>query len=441
MHRNIRAAAVAVVFAVPLLQAVDKLRIAKIGYGDLIDTTLSRTAGFSSKSSIEKTLTKIRADGYTAVYWRMFWEGHPARDIISFNVTQMQQFAAAAKDFENTPYAWDPHEIRWPSEVTHRLGMKFYAWIVPYNEGVLPGAYLQHGIATHKIRFAGEQPPFRFPYWRAIHLGEFSAYETDFPYITKFVYVHPEYQSIDRQQRTYHEGILEWAYPEARKYWIDDVKLILDKYDIDGVYVDTRTELMSPEHADYYGFNKPVVEEFQKRYGVNILEEDFDVELWRGLRGEHFTLFLKELAQVLHGRGKALSLGTSRGDYIGFPLGNMKLEWRRWITEKIVDELVFEPHGWGWGRQGYGYVTDFATARGLRPLETMVREDYYPVASTHGAKLVIECRPYVSRPSSDECCSGRATVVGSVQYPANWCEIVTKMPEFSGTAGYPDLAR
>ena len=78
MHRNIRSAVVAVTFAVSLLQGADKLRIAKIGYGDLIDTTLSKTTGFSSKSSIEKTLTNVRAQGFTAVYWRMFWEGRPS---------------------------------------------------------------------------------------------------------------------------------------------------------------------------------------------------------------------------------------------------------------------------------------------------------------------------------------------------------------------------
>jgi hypothetical protein len=36
MHRNIRAATVAVTFAVSLLQGADNLRIAKIGYGDSI---------------------------------------------------------------------------------------------------------------------------------------------------------------------------------------------------------------------------------------------------------------------------------------------------------------------------------------------------------------------------------------------------------------------
>ena len=201
-------------------------------------------------------------------------------------------------------------------------------------------------------------------------------YQTEFTWQSKFVHDNPQYQSIDRRQKRYHHGVLEWIYPEARRYWLDDVKQILDRYAVDGIYMDTRTELMSPEHADQFGFNEPIVREFKQRYGVNILEEDFDVELWRSLRGEYFTLFLEEMARLIHSKGKLFSLGTSRGDYIGFPLGNMKLHWRDWIAKKTIDELHLDEHGWGWGPQGYGYLTDFATSRGLKPLDAALREDY-----------------------------------------------------------------
>jgi hypothetical protein len=43
------------------------------------------------------------------------------------------------------------------------------------------------------------------------------------------------------------------------------------------------------EHADQYGFNRPIVEEYERRYGVSILEKDFDLENWRSFRGEYFN--------------------------------------------------------------------------------------------------------------------------------------------------------
>jgi hypothetical protein len=317
--------------------------------------------------------------------------------------------------------------------------LKFYAWIVPYNEGAPPGSWAEHcydyGLpdsvddAHRSAMMLGCPSMPNIFTWGTIQ-------RTEFGYQTKFVHDHPEYQLVDREGKHYHYGNLEWAYPEAREYWLNDVKLILDKYDVDGIYMDTRTECMSPEHADKYGFNEPIVREFQKRYGVNILEEDFDVEKWRALRGEYFTLFLSEMSKTIHARGKSFCLGTSRGDYIGFPLGNMKLEWRKWISEKMIDALELEAHGWGWGKQGYGYLTDFATGRGLKPLEVMVREDYGPLCEKYGVRLYFAKGQNCfnrRRPLYMESAIGRAAPDGIVLAP-DWCDKTAAMPEFSGTA-------
>jgi hypothetical protein len=225
--------------------------------------------------------------------------------------------------------------------------------------------------------------------------------------------------------------MLEWAYPEARQYWVHIADDLVSRYDVDGLYMDTRTECMSPPYADEFGFNDPIVEEYKRRWGVDIRTEDFDLEKWRGLRGEYFTELLREIAAVVHARGKRFSLGTARGDYIGFPLGNMKLEWRKWISEKIIDELHLDEYGWGWGRQGYGYVTDFATGRGLKPLDVAVREDYGPLSKQHGVRLYFKCNPYRPRLLSKPCCHSRATLA-TPPPPAGWCEQLAAMPEFDG---------
>src|SRR2546422_10941551 len=275
------------------VRVAEKRSIATFSFADFLDPSVSKVASLSSKQSIEKTFRSLRDQGFTDVYWRVSGEGHPIANLYYFNGAAIEQMMAAAKEFENTPFAWDPYELRWPIEVAHREGLKFYAWIVPYNEGVPPGSYAQYGdVGPTDTGYVYEQPTRKWPYVAALRTPAGGVYyQTEFTWQSKFVHDNPQYQSIDRRQKRYHHGVLEWIYREARRYWLDDVKQILDRYAVDGIYMDTRTELMSPEHADQFGFNEPIVREFKQRYGVNILEEDFDVELWRSPRGEYFTLF------------------------------------------------------------------------------------------------------------------------------------------------------
>jgi hypothetical protein len=418
----------------------DRRKIATISYADFLDTSITKSTQFSSRDAISQTFHRLRTEGFTDIYWRVSGEGHPLSSLYYFNAAAIDQMMAAAKEYANTPYAWDPYELRWPVEAAHREGLKFYAWIVPYNEGAPPGSYVRLGdVGPTDTGYLYPQPRRNWPYMGLLKSpagGEY--YQTEFTWQSKFVHDHPQFQSIDRRQRRYHYGVLEWAYPEARQYWLADVRRILDKYAVDGIYMDTRTEAMSPEHADQFGFNAPVVAEFEKRYGVNILREDFDLELWRSLRGEYLTLFLEELAALIHGKGKLFSLGTSRGDYIGFPLGNMKLEWRKWISKHTIDEIHLDEHGWGWGPQGYGYLTDFATSRGLKPLEAMLRDDYAPLCKKYDVKLYVRCGAYKPRAITDECCRGRATP-HAIAAPSDWCDRLLSMPEVDGSLFSPHL--
>jgi hypothetical protein len=90
------------------------------------------------------------------------------------------------------------------------------------------------------------------------------------------------------------------------------------------------------------------------------------------------------------------------------------------------------------GNKGYGYVTDFATGRGLRPLEVMIRDDYSPLCRRHGVKLYYRCNPYRPRPLSEPCCYHRAAP-GAPKPPADACRRIAAMPEIDGTIEKPDI--
>ena len=120
--------------------------------------------------------------------------------------------------------------------------------------------------------------------------------------------------------------------------------------------------------ADQFGFGKPIVEEYKRRYGVDILRQQFDLEKWRRLCGEYLTQFIRELGKMVAARKKEFLVGIPQGDYLGLPNSNMHVDWRTWVRDRLVDGLVV---GVVTGkfifpeRVGYGYLTDMEDGIGL----------------------------------------------------------------------------
>lgn len=135
---------------------------------------------------------------------------------------------------------------------------------------------------------------------------------TRFLWVTKFTQQHPEFLVTDRARKRVQHGVMEYAYPEVRRYMRKVIQDLVERYDVDGVFLSTRSHSVPAEHGDQFGFNEPVVKEFERRYGVNILKSVFDLEQWRQLRGGYLTRFLREVNRDLKARGKQLSIGIPR---------------------------------------------------------------------------------------------------------------------------------
>ncbi|MDD4153302.1 MAG: family 10 glycosylhydrolase [bacterium] len=216
---------------------------------------------------------------------------------------------------------------------------------------------------------------------------------TPFPWQSRFTIEHPQYQVIDRSQKEYQYGVLEYAYPEARQYIVRQISKMVREYKYDGVYLCTRTHSRPAEQADKYGFNKPVVEEYMKRYGVDILKHDFDLEKWRKLRGEYFVQLYRELRRALP--NTVLMTGIPRGRYIGPPYGNMYLDWESLVRNRLVDHLVI---GISTGKTLYpnlvsiahadlGYLSSEDDKIGIPIWEDAVNRIYGPLCHRYGVNL------------------------------------------------------
>jgi hypothetical protein len=218
---------------------------------------------------------------------------------------------------------------------------------------------------------------------------------------TYYVLRNPHHQLMDRSQRCVLPGVLCYAYPEVRQYRMGQIRWLLSEHPWDGVFLCTRSQSPPAQFADQFGFNPPIVEEFRRRYQTDILMEDFDLDAWRRLHGEFLTMFLREVASFLHSRGKELLVGIPRARYLGPPIGNLYLDWECWIRDGIVDALVIDqvaaicPSTWIWlwpkEQQGYGYVQNYLTGKGIPPLDEDLVTNWYPAISPS------RCRLYLAR--------------------------------------------
>lgn len=297
----------------------------------------------------------------SAIHWRMLRRRIPGR----FYAARGHRHPTLARTRDVT---WDDVEI--VPRLAHDAGLQAHLYVSLFDEG--------WPLAPARVRAVS--------YHNAMH-GQHVAWQSDFSR------AHPEYAVVDRNGAERQWGVLSLAYPEVRAHFRDRFVTLLAGTTFDGLFVCLRSQSKPPAFADQFGFNEPVRQAYQARYGRDILTEDFAVPAWRDLLGEYLTRFVCELRDVLRPLGTALTVGAARGDVVGPPLGNWALEWRRWIADDLVDALVIDqnssrcPSMWHelWPmHRGYGYVRNYLNGLALPPLVEHLTREYAPVFSRAG---------------------------------------------------------
>jgi sugar phosphate isomerase/epimerase len=132
-------------------------------------------------------------------------------------------------------------------------------------------------------------------------------------------------------------GVVELAYPQTRQ-WLAAMAARAADAGCDGVDIRTTTHTESLDWENY-GFGEPVIEELKRR-GADAAVSGFDRAAWRKLRGEYFEQLLNEVREVLHRKGKLLSVQLSNcfdttPDQRCFH--EIYFNWRKWCTERAMD--------------------------------------------------------------------------------------------------------
>jgi hypothetical protein len=268
---------------------------------------------------------------------------------------------------------WDDFKV--VPELAHRLGMQVFLYVSLFDEG--------WPLLSKKSR--------KVSFHNRMHCQHVS-WQSDFSR------QHPRYAVADRTLRNHQWGVLCLGYPEVRKHLIHRYMRLLRKRKFDGLFVCLRSQSRPADYADQYGFNDPIHQEYLKRYGSDIRNEDFDLQIWRDLLGEYLTHFLKELRKVLSNEQVGLAVGVPRGSILGPPMGNTTLQWPIWVREGIIDQLIIDqnssqcPSMWHelWPmHRGYGYIQNYLNGHGMNLLEEDIAKTYAPVFDGKNPKLYV----------------------------------------------------
>jgi hypothetical protein len=135
--------------------------------------------------------------------------------------------------------------------------------------------------------------------------------------------------------------VLSLAHKESRNFILSLAKTCLEK-GVDGIDLRFNSHSTTFEPRAY-GFNAPAVEEFRRRYGVDVLTQDFDRVAWEKLHGEYVTQLVREVSGLLHSQGKKcqVHLGHYCRESERVPAYmNRCYDWKTWLKERLVDEVT-----------------------------------------------------------------------------------------------------
>lgn len=153
---------------------------------------------------------------------------------------------------------------------------------------------------------------------------------------------HPEYMLLDKHGKPM-KGSLCYNIPAVREYRLNIVKELVG-YKADGIYFCTRTHAFYyGEDSGYqYGYNKEIVDEYKKRYGKNIIKDDFDKDKWLSLRAEGLDTFFKQASEIVHNAGQKsmLSIKTAENENRGWPWGKARMNWKSWVKNRWIDSII-----------------------------------------------------------------------------------------------------
>ena len=173
----------------------------------------------------------------------------------------------------------------------------------------------------------------------SIRVESFSAEPPwDRAFRSRFFVDHPEWHCVDYDGRQI--ARMSYAIPEVQQHMLDLIREIVS-YGVDGI------NLIFTRAQPYILYEKPVADEFRRRYGVSHASVGERDGRLLDLRAEYMTSFLRRVRELLDRQsrdGRRLQLSAvvmANEDICRFHALNLGA----WIKERLIDELSPGPFG------------------------------------------------------------------------------------------------
>lgn len=113
---------------------------------------------------------------------------------------------------------------------------------------------------------------------------------------------HPEYCLWDRPRITYMSGIIEYGQPEVRQEYCRQIEEMFrtDWAGYEGMFLYSFIENTEAHYTDEYIYSDFAVRDFQRRYGVDVRTQPFDLAQYYEMRGEYISQYLRDLRPLFH---------------------------------------------------------------------------------------------------------------------------------------------
>lgn len=271
-------------------------------------------------ASVRYILDRCKQIGWQRIYWRCFDGGQA-------------MFASDLMDSVAVGYAAD----------------NYHAWLTPGKDvAFFTKPYEGFDSLAEAVRY-GHEIGLEVHAWLSINEDDHG-----WGLISRFCRDHPQYRWVKRSGLPYNSQ-LSFAFEEVRRYKLAVLREIL-AYDIDGVFFDwmrtgdVRNEPQAtPDGTADFGYEKPLVEGFQERFGVHPATIPNNDERWVRFRAEPQTQFMREAHKLIKGKNASLPIsfmghhpGSLRGatPHVNGNLYGLLLDVRQWAEEQLIDEVV-----------------------------------------------------------------------------------------------------
>ncbi len=261
--------------------------------------------GHYSREELETLIARAANSGFTIINFRVAIAGKVAYH------SKIKDLGDDQPEIARTLQAYDPLAVT--IECAHKNGIQCYVWMTPFDDSGKVDGYEKRG--------------------RGIMQSMFS-------------WLNPEFQLLSREGDDPLWGVYSFGHPEVMDYWMSQVKEILT-YKPDGIFFSDRTHSNMTLRQTEYGFNPPVIERYEERFGGDPRKpEHYDLEKFSLVQGEFYTAFLRKASKQIHDAGSRFMVKASwnqKDERIAGRLGALHksfFQWEKWIEEGIIDELV-----------------------------------------------------------------------------------------------------